>query len=98
MLLRFFVFLFAFKIALCGITDAYGKGIAHTERMRSTGKVANVILRTWSGKRFHFFSILITVLITSCRIDVSLLERYACYTNYDQYPSNTFSGNKGSYF
>ena len=66
--------------------------------MRSTGKVANVILRTWSGKRFHFFSILITVLITSCRIDVSLLERYACYTNYDQYPSNTFSGNKGSYF
>ena len=98
MFLRFFVFLFAFKIALCGITDAYGKGIAHTERMRSTGKVANVILRTWSGKRSDFFSVLIMVLMASCRIDVSLLERYARYTNYDQYPSNTFSGNKGLYF
>ncbi|THH08497.1 hypothetical protein EW145_g2671 [Phellinidium pouzarii] len=37
------------EIALSGITDAYGKGPSHAERMRSTGKVATVILRTWSG-------------------------------------------------
>ncbi|KAH8114744.1 Rapamycin-insensitive companion of mTOR, N-term-domain-containing protein [Phellopilus nigrolimitatus] len=37
------------EIALSGITDAYGKGPAHAERMRATAKVVSVILRTWSG-------------------------------------------------
>ena len=37
------------QLALTGITDAYGKGPTHGDRMRATAKVANVMLRTWSG-------------------------------------------------
>ncbi|KZV78009.1 hypothetical protein EXIGLDRAFT_83859, partial [Exidia glandulosa HHB12029] len=37
------------EIALSGITDAYGKGEAHTERMTACAKVVAAMLRTWSG-------------------------------------------------
>ncbi|TDL23281.1 hypothetical protein BD410DRAFT_858667 [Rickenella mellea] len=37
------------EIALSGITDAYGKGAVHGERMRVCSKVISVMLRTWSG-------------------------------------------------
>ncbi|KLO15978.1 hypothetical protein SCHPADRAFT_823888 [Schizopora paradoxa] len=36
-------------VALSGITDAYGKGTHHGDRMRVSAKVISVILRTWSG-------------------------------------------------
>ncbi|KAF8578071.1 hypothetical protein K439DRAFT_1395907 [Ramaria rubella] len=35
--------------ALSGITDAYGKGEGHAERMRACAKIVQVMLRTWSG-------------------------------------------------
>ncbi|TFK40828.1 Rapamycin-insensitive companion of mTOR, N-term-domain-containing protein [Crucibulum laeve] len=37
------------EIALCGITDAYGKGPDHADRMRGCAKVVQMMLRTWSG-------------------------------------------------
>ncbi|KAH7099638.1 Rapamycin-insensitive companion of mTOR, N-term-domain-containing protein [Auriculariales sp. MPI-PUGE-AT-0066] len=37
------------EIALSGITDAYGKGEAHLDRMHACAKVVSAILRTWSG-------------------------------------------------
>ncbi|KAL5482443.1 hypothetical protein ACEPAI_9037 [Sanghuangporus weigelae] len=37
------------EVALSGITDAYGKGAGHAERMQSTSKVVCTILRSWSG-------------------------------------------------
>ncbi|EJD50823.1 hypothetical protein AURDEDRAFT_111977 [Auricularia subglabra TFB-10046 SS5] len=37
------------EIALSGITDAYGKGDAHLERMQACAKVVAAMLRTWSG-------------------------------------------------
>ena len=40
----------AFQIALAGVTDAYGKGPPHAERMRVCTKVITVMLRTWSGQ------------------------------------------------
>lgn len=41
-------------MALSAITDAYGKGPDHTERMRGCAKVAQLMLRTWSGKLDQF--------------------------------------------
>lgn len=37
-------------MALSGITDAYGKGTEHVEKMRATTKIVASMLRTWSGK------------------------------------------------
>ncbi|KIK95059.1 hypothetical protein PAXRUDRAFT_141598 [Paxillus rubicundulus Ve08.2h10] len=37
------------EIALLAVTDAYGRGPDHAERMRSCTKVIQLILRTWSG-------------------------------------------------
>lgn len=37
------------EIALSGITDAYGKGEEHMERMTACAKVVAAMLRTWSG-------------------------------------------------
>ncbi|KAG6820706.1 hypothetical protein H0H93_012759 [Arthromyces matolae] len=37
------------ELALSAITDAYGKGPDHIERMRSCAKVLQSMLRTWSG-------------------------------------------------
>ncbi|OCH89904.1 hypothetical protein OBBRIDRAFT_793801 [Obba rivulosa] len=37
------------EIALSGITDAYGKGADHAEKMRGCTRVIVAILRTWSG-------------------------------------------------
>ncbi|KAG8959078.1 hypothetical protein FRC03_008460 [Tulasnella sp. 419] len=37
------------EIALSGLTDSYGKGPSHVEKMRSSSKVILVMLRTWSG-------------------------------------------------
>ncbi|KAF8967140.1 Rapamycin-insensitive companion of mTOR, N-term-domain-containing protein [Flammula alnicola] len=40
------------EIALSAITDAYGKGPDHAERMRGCAKVVQLMLRTWSGLMF----------------------------------------------
>ncbi|KAF8133736.1 Rapamycin-insensitive companion of mTOR, N-term-domain-containing protein [Boletus edulis] len=37
------------EIALLAVTDAYGRGSDHAERMRSCTKVIELMLRTWSG-------------------------------------------------
>ncbi|KAG1822809.1 Rapamycin-insensitive companion of mTOR, N-term-domain-containing protein [Suillus subaureus] len=37
------------EIALSAITDAYGKGADHADRMRSCTKIIQLMLRTWSG-------------------------------------------------
>ena len=36
-------------MALSGVTDAYGKGPDHAERMRAVTKVVVTMLRSWSG-------------------------------------------------
>ncbi|KIM43166.1 hypothetical protein M413DRAFT_443978 [Hebeloma cylindrosporum] len=40
------------EMALSAITDAYGKGPDHAERMRGCTKVVQLMLRTWSGLMF----------------------------------------------
>ena len=37
------------EVALSAITDAYGKGPDHAERMKGCAKVVQLMLRTWSG-------------------------------------------------
>ncbi|KAF5385668.1 hypothetical protein D9757_005476 [Collybiopsis confluens] len=37
------------EIALSAVTDAYGKGPEHAERIKSCAKVIQLMLRTWSG-------------------------------------------------
>ncbi|KAG6916446.1 hypothetical protein DXG01_006774 [Tephrocybe rancida] len=37
------------ELALSAITDAYGKGTDHADRMRSCARVIQSMLRTWSG-------------------------------------------------
>ncbi|EDR13794.1 uncharacterized protein LACBIDRAFT_309182 [Laccaria bicolor S238N-H82] len=37
------------EMALSAVTDAYGKGSDHAERMRGCSKVVQLMLRTWSG-------------------------------------------------
>ncbi|EJF61068.1 hypothetical protein DICSQDRAFT_147513 [Dichomitus squalens LYAD-421 SS1] len=37
------------EIALSGITDAYGKGGEHTERVKGCARIVSSMLRTWSG-------------------------------------------------
>ncbi|KAL1745112.1 Rapamycin-insensitive companion of mTOR, N-term-domain-containing protein [Schizophyllum fasciatum] len=37
------------EIALTAITDAYGKGTEHADRMRGCAKVVQLMLRSWSG-------------------------------------------------
>ncbi|KAI0346017.1 hypothetical protein BDW22DRAFT_1353679 [Trametopsis cervina] len=37
------------EMAMSGITDAYGKGPEHADRMRGTTKLVVSMLRTWSG-------------------------------------------------
>lgn len=38
------------QMALSAVTDAYGKGSDHAERMRGCSKVVQLMLRTWSGE------------------------------------------------
>jgi rapamycin-insensitive companion of mTOR len=38
------------ELALSPVTDAYGKGTDHIERMKNCAKVIQLILRNWSGK------------------------------------------------
>ncbi|PIL22333.1 hypothetical protein GSI_15021 [Ganoderma sinense ZZ0214-1] len=37
------------EIALSGITDAYGKGVEHSERVKGCARIVTSMLRTWSG-------------------------------------------------
>lgn len=37
-------------MAMSGVTDAYGKGPDHADRMRGTTRIISSMLRTWSGK------------------------------------------------
>jgi rapamycin-insensitive companion of mTOR len=41
-------------MALLAVTDAYGKGPDHADRMRSCARVIQLMLRTWSGKQLWF--------------------------------------------
>ncbi|KAH0832008.1 Rapamycin-insensitive companion of mTOR, N-term-domain-containing protein [Lanmaoa asiatica] len=41
------------EIALLAVTDAYGRGSDHAERMRSCTKVIELMLRTWSGRYYQ---------------------------------------------
>lgn len=36
-------------MAMAGVTDAYGKGPEHSEKMQGTAKLIVSMLRTWSG-------------------------------------------------
>ena len=38
------------QIALSGITDAYGKGVEHTEKIKGCARIVSSMLRTWSGE------------------------------------------------
>lgn len=40
---------FPLQIALTALTDAYGKGPDHSERMRGCARVVHGMLWTWSG-------------------------------------------------
>lgn len=40
------------QMALSAVTDAYGKGPDHADRMRGCAKVIQLMLRTWSGRPF----------------------------------------------
>jgi large subunit ribosomal protein L17e len=42
------------QVALSIITDAYGKGPDHAERMRGCSKVIQLMLRSWSGEFLQF--------------------------------------------
>lgn len=44
-----YLIIYFFQMALSAITDAYGKGPDHAERMRGCAKVVQLMLRTWSG-------------------------------------------------
>ncbi|KAI0632054.1 hypothetical protein C8Q77DRAFT_1158732 [Trametes polyzona] len=37
------------EIALSGITDAYGRGPEHKEKMKGCSRIVSMMLRTWSG-------------------------------------------------
>ncbi|GLB38352.1 putative rapamycin-insensitive companion of mTOR, domain 5 [Lyophyllum shimeji] len=37
------------ELALSAVTDAYGKGLDHADRMKSSVKVIQTMMRTWSG-------------------------------------------------
>ncbi|KAI0073477.1 hypothetical protein K474DRAFT_1666532 [Panus rudis PR-1116 ss-1] len=37
------------EMALSGVTDAYGRGPEHADRMRGTTRIISSMLRTWSG-------------------------------------------------
>ncbi|KAF8631052.1 hypothetical protein AX15_002660 [Amanita polypyramis BW_CC] len=41
------------ELALSAITDAYGKGPEHVDKMRGCAKVVQVMLRTWSGLMYY---------------------------------------------
>jgi len=38
------------QLVLSAVTDAYGKGPDHADRMRGCAKVIRLMLRTWSGE------------------------------------------------
>lgn len=40
------------EMALTAVTDSYGKGSDHIEKMRACTKVILLMLRTWSGRFF----------------------------------------------
>ena len=43
------------QMALSGITDAYGKGVEHSDRVKGCARIVTSMLRTWSGKHPHAF-------------------------------------------
>lgn len=43
------------EIALTGVTDAYGKGLEYSDRVRACTKVVVMMLRTWSVYRPYLF-------------------------------------------
>ncbi|TFK52588.1 hypothetical protein OE88DRAFT_1807473 [Heliocybe sulcata] len=50
-----------FEIALSGVTDAYGKGPEHDERMRACARIITLLLRTWSGLMYFCMGDLLAI-------------------------------------
>lgn len=76
------------QMALSGVTDAYGKGTEHAEKMRGTTKLIVSMLRTWSGtytRACHAAKV-----IELCRFNVFLYERQTCSTYSGGRSSDTF--------
>ena len=57
------------QIALLAVTDAYGRGADHADRMRRCTKVIQLMLRTWSGMSKWIFTI---IMLIPARLDVFL--------------------------
>ncbi|KAF8890018.1 Rapamycin-insensitive companion of mTOR, N-term-domain-containing protein [Gymnopilus junonius] len=71
------------EMALSAITDAYGKGPDHADRMRGCAKVVQLMLRTWSGLMFFCLndmrairSLIITLTIPSLDTREIILDMF----------------------
>lgn len=63
--------------ALSGITDAYGKGEDHVDKMKACSKIVQVMLRTWSGAKSSHNALTdpkLLIVTWKLRLDVSLHE------------------------
>ena len=78
-------------MTLAGITDAYGKGPDHTDKMRGTAKLIVSMLRTWSGANCsgQMSPVRQLTFLLYHRLDVFLCARQASITNSSGWPSNT---------
>lgn len=88
-------------MAISAVTDAYGKGSDHNEKMRGCARVIQLMLRTWSGQ-WELFAFTLFGLNEAkrhfriARTDVFLYERYAGNPIYRRYTSDTFTGHTGN--
>jgi hypothetical protein len=85
-------FYFVYQIALSVITDAYGKGADHADRMRSCTKIIQLMLRTWSGE--HLVTCSPSKYETIHRADVFLPGGSTRNQVHCRYATNTISRNK----
>jgi rapamycin-insensitive companion of mTOR len=64
------------EMALSAITDAYGKGPDHAERMKGCAKVVQLMLRSWSGACVGLLFRIQFLMRRFFRADVLLHGRY----------------------
>jgi rapamycin-insensitive companion of mTOR len=84
------------QIALSVVTDAYGKGPDHAERIRGCARVIQSMLRTWSGASNYHPSVATTQrLFSTIRVDVFLHERHARDSIADRHAAGTVSAVAG---
>ena len=83
------------KIALSGVTDAYGRGTSYIERMRGCTKVISVILRSWSGS--CPWKQRVSVLTICSRLDVFLHKWHATHPRYHKHAQNTYTWNTSKF-